>query len=313
MKTAAQVFLVGVLILSPGVGVAAPGIPAGDAALAVPVSGKVAIVNEGMANTQLVAILYVAGVSTTQEYDVDITLPVLGVSLLGEASVQMSTRATGVVAVAGAHGTGQARSFSLHGAAGEITISLNVDQPVHGFGSYDPAEATIHIRGTGGTGMFDGINLVGDLKGFFRPTGTLYLSYPSPDAALNAVERGLAQNAALTAVQRLEVLEQAKQALAQAKPATFPPDNTTQPVVTSTIQRAGTQVQVALRIVVPAGDARQVVKVVAVEPNGSARTVYQGSHAPGETVSALATGTPPFVVQVYVAGALAKQITAPIQ
>jgi hypothetical protein len=55
------------------------------------------------------------------------------------------------------------------------------------------------------------------------------------------------------------------------------------------------------------------VKVVSVEPNGLARTVYQGSHAPGEAVSALATGTPPFVVQVYVAGALAKQITVPVQ
>jgi hypothetical protein len=313
MKTAAKVLLVGVLVLSPSVGVGAPGVPAGDAALALPVSGKVAIVNEGRANTQLVAILYVAGTSTTQEYDVDVTLPVLGVSLRGEASVQMSTRATGVVAVAAAHATGQARSVSLHGAAGDATVSLNVDQPVHGFGSYDPAEATIHIRGTGGTGMFDGINLVGDLKGFFRPTGTIYLSYPSTDAALNAVERGLVQNDALTAVQRLEVLEQAKQALAQAKPATFPPDDTTQAIVTSTIQRNGTQVQLALRIVVPAGDARQVVKVVAVEPNGLARTVYQGSHAPGETVSALATGTPPFVVQVYVAGLLAKQITAPAQ
>jgi hypothetical protein len=313
MKTAAKVLLVGMLVLSPGVGVGAPGIPAGDAALAVPVSGKVAIVNEGRANTQLVAILYVAGVSTTQEYDVDVTLPVLGVPLQGEASVQMSSRATGVVAVADAHATGQARGVLLHGAAGDTTVSLNVDQPVHGFGSYDPAEATIHIRGTGGTGMFDGINLAGDLKGFFRPTGTLYLSYPSTDAALNAVERGLAQNAALTAAQRLAVQEQAKQALAQAQLATFPPDDTTQAIVTSTIQRTGTQVQVALRIVVPAGDARQVVKVVAVEPNGLARTVYQGSHAPGETVSALATGTPPFVVQVYVAGLLAKQITAPAQ
>jgi len=65
---------------------------------------------------------------------------------------------------------------------------------MHGFGSYDPAEATIHIRGSGGTGMFDSVNLAGDLKGFFRPTGTLYLSYPSTDAALSAVERGLAQN-----------------------------------------------------------------------------------------------------------------------
>jgi hypothetical protein len=314
MKTgAAKVLLVGVLVLSPGIGVGAQGIPAGDAALAVPVSGKVAIVNEGRATTQLVAILYVAGVSTTQQYDVDITLAVLGVSLRGEASLQMSTRATGLVAVADAHAAGQARSVSLHGAAGDTMVSLNVDQPVQGFGSYDPAEATIHIRGTGGTGMFDGVNLVGDLKGFFRPTGTLYLSYPSTDAALNAVERGLAGNAALTAAERLEMLEQAKQALVQANPATFPPDDTTQALVTSTMQRNGTQVQVALRIVVPAGNARQVVKVVAVEPSGIARIVYQGSHAPGETVSASATGTPPFVVQVYVAGTLAKQITAPAQ
>ena len=144
MKTAAKVLLVGVLVLSPGIGVGAQGIPAGDAALAVPVSGKVAIVNEGRANTQLVAILYVAGVSTTQQYDVDVTLPVLGVSLRGEASVQMSTRATGVVVVADAHATGQARGVSLHGAAGDTMVSLTVDQPVQGFGSYDPAEATIH-------------------------------------------------------------------------------------------------------------------------------------------------------------------------
>ncbi len=312
VKTAAKVLL-GMLVLSPGVGVGAQGIPAGDAAVAVPVSGKVVIVNQGRANTQLVTILYIAGASTTQQYDVDVTLPVLGVSLQGEASLQMSSRATGVVAVADARSTGQARNVSLHGAAGDTTVSLNVDQPMHGFGSYDPAEATIHIRGTGGTGMFDGINLSGDLKGFFRPTGTFYLSYPSTDAALNAVERGLAQNAALTAAQRLEVLEQAKRGLAQAKLTTFPPDDAAQAVVTSTIQRTGTQVQVGLRIVVPKGDARQMVKVVAVEPNGLARTVYQGSHAPGESVSASATGTPPFVVQVYIAGTLAKQITAPVQ
>lgn len=313
MKAAATVLLAGALVLSPAVGVRGQGTPAGDAALAVPVTGKVAIVNEGPATSQLVAILYVAGASTTQEYDIDMTVPVLGVPLHGEASLQMSMRATGVVAVADGHATGQARSVALHGPAGDITVSLNVDQPVHGFGSYDPAEATIHIRGTGGTGMFDGVNLAGDLKGFFRPTGTLYLSYPSTDAALNAVQRGLAQNATLTADQRLEALDHARQAVGQAKPAIFPPDDATQAMVTASIQRTGTQAQVGLRIVVPAGDAHQMVRVVAVWPDGLAKTVYQGPHAPGETVSASATGTPPFVVQVYVAGVLVKQVTVPAQ
>ena len=313
MKAAVKILLVGVLALSPRVGVRAQGTPAGDASLAVPVSGKVAIVNEGPANTQLVSVMYVAGMSSTQQYDVDVTLPVLGTVLRGETSLQMSTRATGVVAVADARATGQARSVSLRGAAGETTVSLRVDQPVHGFGSYDPAEATLHIRGTGGTGMFEGINLAGDLKGFFRPTGTLYLSYPSTDAALTAVERGLAQNTALTAAQRAESLEEAKHVLAQAKPAFFPPAEGTETIVTSTIRRAGPQAQVALQIVVPTGDARQMVRVVAVEPDGPARTVYQAPHAPRETVSASATGTPPFVVQVYVAGALVKQITVPAQ
>jgi hypothetical protein len=105
MKTAAKGLLIGVLGLSPGVGVAAPGTPAGDAALVVPVGGKVAIVNEGRASTQLVAILYVAGATTTQQFGVDLTLPVLGVSLRGEASVQMTTRAKGVVVVADARAT----------------------------------------------------------------------------------------------------------------------------------------------------------------------------------------------------------------
>lgn len=100
MKAAAKVLLVGALVLNPGVGVQGQGTPAGDAALAVPVNGKVVIVNEGPANTQLVAVLYVAGASTTQEYEIDINLPVLGMPLHGETSMQMSMRATGVVAVA---------------------------------------------------------------------------------------------------------------------------------------------------------------------------------------------------------------------
>ena len=314
MKSAVRVLLLALLVLSPGAGVRAQGIPAGSPALAVPVSGKVAIVNARTTNTQLFALLVVANMNMVQQYEIELTLPVMGIPLRGDTSLQVSTRATGVVIISGGQTTGQAQSTVLRGAAGDIPVSLDVDQPVHGFGSYDPAEATIHIRGTGGTGMFDGVGLAGDLKGFFRPTGTLYLTFPSADAALNAVERGLTKNAALTAAHRQEVLADAKLALTQATPATYPSSETaTQSTVTSTVQRAGTQVQVALRIVVPAGDPRQAVKVVAVGPGGPAQTVYQGIHAPGQTVSASVTGTPPLIVQVYIAGALTKQITVPAQ
>jgi hypothetical protein len=313
MRTTAALALVSVLLLGNAAGVRGQGRPAGEAALAVPTSGKVAIVNEGPATNQLVAIMYFAGASTTQDYDIDMTLPVLGLPLRGAASVHMSMRATGVVAVADAHASGSAPSVALHGPAGDATVSLTVDQPVHGFGSYDPAEATLRVRGSGGTGMFEGVSLSGDLRGFFKPAGTLYLSFPSADAALSAVERGLAQNAALTDAERREALAQARQALAQAQPAAFPADTAAEPIVASTIQRSGTQAQVTLRIVVPAGAARQEVKVVSVGPSGAARTIYQRVHAPGETVSASVGDAPPFVVQVYVGGVLARQITVPAQ
>jgi len=312
MKTAAKVGALAMIIaLSFGGGAGVQGLPAGDPALVVSVSGQVAIVNEGRATTQGVLLPYVGSTSTTQQYDLDITLPVLGLPIRGQASVQMATRATTIVVVPDIHSTGQAQNITLRGPAGDATVSIKVDQPMQGLGSYDPAEATVYFRGTGGTGMFDGVNLAGALKGFFRPTGTMYLTYPSSSAALDAVRRGLAQNTTVSDAQRLTALEQATQALAQAKVATFPPDDATQAVVTPTIQRNGSQVRVMVRIVVPAGEGRQAVKVVSVGADGHAQTVYQGVHAPGETVSASTTGTPPFVLQVYVGGALVKQITVP--
>jgi hypothetical protein len=81
--------------------------------------------------------------------------------------------------------------------------------------------------------------------------------------------------------------------------------------VSWTTQPTGGQVTVALRIVVPAGDAQQTVKVVAISSDGSAKTIYQGVHAPGETVTVSASGTPPLILQVYVASSMVKQITVP--
>lgn len=78
-----------------------------------------------------------------------------------------------------------------------------------------------------------------------------------------------------------------------------------------TTQPTGGQVTVALRIVVPAGDAQQPVRVVAIGSDGSAKVVYQGMHAPGETVTVSASGTPPIILQVYVASTMVKQIAVP--
>ncbi len=93
-------------------------------------------------------------------------------------------------------------------------------------------------------------------------------------------------------------------------PATTTPGQApTKAVVTSTIQRTALQAIVALQIVVPGGDPRQAVKVVAIGSDGSPRTVYEGVHAPGETVTTQAAGVAPLFVQVYVAGVMVKQIT----
>jgi hypothetical protein len=258
-------------------------------------------------------VLPVGSASSTQQFELDVTLPVLGVPLRGQASMEMDTQASSVLMVPSIRATGQAEHVVLHGHAGDVTVSLKVDQPVHGFGSYDPAEATMHIHGAGGTGMFEGIKVAGSLRGFFRPAGTLYLSYQSADAALEAVQRRLAGNTALTDAERADFLDQTKRAVAQAVPAPFPADNDTQAVVTSSIQQSGTQARVALRITVPKGDPQQPVKVSAIAPDGTATTVFDAVRAPGQTVSTSAVGTPPFVIQVYISGVMVKQITVPAQ
>jgi hypothetical protein len=94
---------------------------------------------------------------------------------------------------------------------------------------------------------------------------------------------------------------------------TTPGQAPTKAVVTSTIQRTALQATVALQIVVPGGDPRQSVKVVAIGSDGSPRTVYEGFHAPGETVATQAVGVAPLFVQVYVAGVMVKQITVPTE
>ncbi len=299
--------------------------PAADAAaLAVPTSGHIVITDMGKAETHIVPTPVVSSGSTTQREDLDVTLPVLGMPLEGRTSLIMEAHMTMVLVSATTVARGKADHVVLHGPAGDATVSMVIDQPVQGMGGYDPADATVHIRGTGGTGMFDGVQIQGDLKGAFKPAGTLYLGYPSADAALAAVERGLAQNASLSPAQRTVLLDQARQAAAGARVDLFPQEPITaapgQPgaaptraVVTSAVRQAGAQTQVVLRIVVPQGPARQPVRIVRVDADGTQYASDLGSHAPGDTVSASASGTAPYVVLVYVNDAMVRQISVPAQ
>ena len=293
-------------------------------ALAVPVSGHIVITDMGRAETHIVPTPIVSSGSTTQREDLDITLPVLGIPLAGSASLTMEAHMTMVVVSATTTAQGKADHVVLHGPAGDANVSIVIDQPVQGMGGYDPAEATVHIRGSGGTGMFEGVRIRGDLKGAFKPAGTLYIGYASPEAALSAVQRGLAQNTALTDSQRAALLDQARQALPQAAVDIFPADESVPPAgraaaapaqatVTSAVRRAGAQTQVVLRIVVPKGDARQPVRVIVVDADGTQHATDLGAHAPGDVVSASASATAPFVVLVYVNDVMVKQISVPAQ
>ena len=312
--------LAAVLVLSASAG-AQPA--SSDAtALAVPASGHIVITDMGKAETHIVPTPVVSSGSTTQREDLDITLPVLGIPLEGETSLTMEAHMTMVLVSATTTAQGKADHVVLHGPAGDATVSVVIDQPVQGMGGYDPADATVHIRGAGGTGMFDGVRIQADLKGAFKPAGTLYLGYPSPEAALAAIERGLAQNASLTGPQRTALLDQARQALAGAHVDLFPPEAAAGPpgqtaappaqaVVTSAVRRAGAQTQVVLRVIVPQGPARQPVRLVVVDADGTQYPADLGVHAPGDAVSGSASGAAPFIVLVFVNDVMVRQIGVP--
>ena len=82
--------------------------------------------------------------------------------------------------------------------------------------------------------------------------------------------------------------------------------------VTWATQLNGSQVRVALQIVVPTGNvpgARQAVKVVSISAGGQTKTIHEDMHNAGETVSVSASDVAPFIIQVYVGGSMVKQIT----
>ena len=272
MRVLGSVGLVAVLSLSFGVSVRAQEAPGGGSALAVPVCGEVVVRSQDKRETVSgIYILRTAPVPRARwQLNADLTLPVLGMVLRGPAAVAMEERERvyggppGIpIGTAEISQIGEAKDVVLHGPAGDATISLTLgssapwlswDEPVKP--PEGPPErrlwVPILIRGTGGTGMFDGIRIAGVLKGFDKPQGALYMSYPSPDAALKAVQAGLSQNSSLNDAQRSEALDQATQAIALAQATTFPTEAqltaASQPIraqappthadVTATIQRS---------------------------------------------------------------------------
>jgi hypothetical protein len=85
-----------------------------------------------------------------------------------------------------------------------------------------------------------------------------------------------------------------------------------QAVVTWTKQPNGTRVRVTLQVVVPSpsvGSDRQAVKVVSISAGGQTKTVYEDTRTAGEIVSVSTADVPPFIIQVYVAGSMVKQIS----
>src|SRR5579871_421790 len=285
-------------------GAGAQGVPVGAPALAVPVNGQIAVVGGSASQTNIFAppffsTVYV-GSKTTQRVDVHISLPVLGIPMEGQASTEMvfeSKRQFIVFSSTSGMAKGEA---TLHGSAGDATVAILVDNLIHGT-SYDPNNSLIHVRGVRGTGMFEGVAMAGTLKNMFQPTGTIYLTYPSTDAALAAIERGLAGNPSLTDALRQQYLADARQALAQASLSAFPPATATPgpsgtegaaparaEVASAVTYPSAGQAQIALRIVVPAGPSPQVVKIVAVGPDGSVRTILNETHAPGDVITTTA-------------------------
>lgn len=338
MRLFAVVGLVAVLSLSFGVSVRAQEGAGGSSVLAVPVCGEVVVRSQDKRERDSGIYILFLGQSrplARWQLNVDLTLPVLGMVLRGPAAIAMEEREKslpyGAVEI---YQIGEAKNVVLPGPAGDATISLMLgpsarwlswDEPVRPPGT--GLKVPIQIRGTGGTGMFDGIRIAGVLNGFDKPQGTLYLSFPSPDAAVKPVQAGLGQNSSLNDAQRAEALERAKQAIALAQVATFPTEAqlvaASQPVpaqtppprayATATIQRSVGQALVTLQIAVGAGIEHQTVKVVVVGSDGAVKTAYESAYDPGERVSASVCQTPPFIVLVYVAGAMVKQITVPAQ
>lgn len=85
-----------------------------------------------------------------------------------------------------------------------------------------------------------------------------------------------------------------------------------QPIVTGTPPAPVTpsdpnRKRAKIRLVVPEGAAKQVVKIVVIDAHG-VRTVYEKPHAPGEIVDTVVEGSGYTIVQVYIDGRFIQEI-----
>jgi hypothetical protein len=248
----------------------------------------------------------------------DVAIQIAGLPATGPLSAIISSTAW----VTGVRTQTKVDPAVLHTPAGEMSLDVDIEMQVPittGRPRFTP-----RLRGANGTGLFERTRVAGDLRGAARSprdttipvSGTFILGFRGVDETRAAAGRGLAANTMLTEEQRAQLLERVTAALAQSQVADFPPEVAAAPsfpperaVVEHTVRREGERLKVSLRIIVPAGDAKQSVRVVAVGIEG-ARTVYEGAHAPGEVLSLEVEGTDPLIIQVYVAGKTAAQIRA---
>ncbi len=86
----------------------------------------------------------------------------------------------------------------------------------------------------------------------------------------------------------------------------------TQPIVTGTPPAPVTPAdpnrkRAKIRLVVPEGAAKQIVKIVVIDAQG-VRTVYEKAHAPGEIINTVADGSGYTIVQIYIDNRLIQDI-----
>lgn len=310
-----------------------PRTPAAAAeAIALPTAGemKIAKMTSSAAAVLQTIITVVAGVPVpvplTTHLEGEVAMHVAG--LPAKAPLSAFVSATSFVVATGIQT--KVEPSVLRTPAGEVPldVSLDVKPPIVG----GKTRITYRLHGANGTGLFDSVRVVGALQGeegtpsrtTISLTGTVFLGFASVEQARSAAERGLAANPTLTDQDRAQLLEHVTAALAQAQAGDFPADVAAapgspaggaraigpppeRPVVEHTVRRDGERLRVSLRIIVPAGDAKQAVRVVTVGAEGT-HTVYEAAHAPGEIVQLEVEGADPLIIQVYVAGRTAAEI-----
>ncbi len=294
-------------------------------AIAVPSSGELKVTKYEAPGAVLQMIVGVLSpVPLPQQYTVHVDGEV-AIQIAGlPATWHLSATISSTTLVIGTHTEVKADPSVLRTPAGEIPVDVDFEEQVPMMGS---PHLIFRLRGANGSGLFESVRLAGALRGdvgtpsytVISVNGTFFLGFRSVDEARAAAERGLAANSTLTEEQRAQFLERVTAALGHAQARDFPTDVAaadvaavpgTPPdraVVEHTVRREGERFLVSLRIVVPAGDAKQPIRVVAVGPEG-ARTVYEGTHAPGEVLQLEVEGTDPLIIQVYVAGKAVAQI-----